>query len=108
VCLTDTQSRSAEQAMKVVGQKILSRFAQQHADVRIQVNAWLAEALEAGWSTPADIKRRYPSASFLADDQVVFNLKGNNYRLLVKINYGRSIVLIKRIGTHAEYDRWNL
>ena len=94
--------------MKVVGRDILSRFAQQHADVRTQVNAWLGEVLEAEWSTPADVKGRYPSASFLADNQVVFNLKGNNYRLLVKILYRRSTVLIKRIGTHAEYNRWNI
>jgi mRNA interferase HigB len=94
--------------MKVVGRGILSTFAQQHADVRTQVNAWLGEVLEAEWSSPTDVKSRYPSASFLADNQVVFNLKGNSYRLLVKILYRRSTVLIKRIGTHAEYNRWNI
>jgi mRNA interferase HigB len=94
--------------MKVVGRDKLSKFAQQHVDVRTQVNAWLGEVLEAEWATPTDVKSRYPSASFLADNQVVFNLKGNNYRLLVKILYRRSTVLIKRIGTHAEYNRWNI
>ena len=94
--------------MKVLGQTILTKYGQQHADVRTQLNAWLYEALEAQWSAPSDIKARYPSASFLSDNRVVFNIKGNNYRLLVQINYRRSTVLIKKIGTHAEYDRWDI
>ena len=92
--------------MKVLGKKVLEDFTQQHADVRSHVNAWLCEAEEVAWDSPHDIKARYASASFLADNRVVFNLKGNSYRLDVKVSYKNQVVLIKRIGTHAEYDNW--
>jgi mRNA interferase HigB len=92
--------------MKVVGVAILKEFAEDHADVRNQVDAWLSEAEEANWENPQDIKDRFQRASFIANDRVVFNLKGNSYRLDVKVNYKNMIVLIKRCGTHAEYDRW--
>jgi mRNA interferase HigB len=57
------------------------------------------------WKTPQDIKSDYPSASILGDNRVVFNIKGNHYRLVVKINYAFSLVWIRFIGTHAAYDR---
>ena len=56
---------------------------------------------------PGDIKKEYPSASFLADNRVVFNIKGNNYRLIVKLNYEYQILWIRFIGTPAEYDKIN-
>jgi mRNA interferase HigB len=59
------------------------------------------------WKTPQQIKIDYPSASFLADNRVVFNIKGNSYGLIVKINYDFGIVWIRFIGTHAEYDKIN-
>ena len=64
------------------------------------------EAKAAKWRTPADIKARYPAASCLANSRVVFNIKGNKYRLDTRIAYRTSVVIVKRIGTHAEYDRW--
>ncbi len=94
--------------MNVIGTKILSEFSGRHADVRGQLSAWLYEAEEANWKRSQDIKQRYASASFLADNIVVFNIKGNDYRLVVKIDYKNQIVLIKKIGTHAEYSRWKL
>lgn len=92
--------------MKVIGEKILDDFGKKHSEVRSQIMAWVYEAEEAEWQTPNDIKTRYPHASFLADNRVVFNLKGNKYRLDTKITYKNKIVLIKRIGTHAEYSKW--
>ena len=92
--------------MNVVGRLILTTYCGKHADLRSQVDAWLAEADEASWRTPNDIKKRYSSASFLANNRVVFNLKGNAYRLDTKIAYQQQIVLIKRIGTHPEYSKW--
>lgn len=92
--------------MKVVGVAIINDFAKDHADVRNQIGAWLSEAEEAHWENPQAIRYRFPSASFVGKDRVIFNLKGNNYRLDVKINYKNQIVLIKRCGTHAEYNRW--
>ena len=92
--------------MKVAGRNILERFTRAHADVRGQVDAWLCEVEEAEWETPSDIKARYSTASFLADRRVVFNLKGNKYRLDTKISFKNQIVLVIRIGTHTEYSNW--
>lgn len=92
--------------MKIVGKKRLIAFAQHHADIRSSIQAWLCEVEEAEWESPRDIRERFSSASFLSDNRVVFNLKGNRYRLDAKIAYGTRIVVVKRIGTHAEYDRW--
>lgn len=61
--------------------------------------------MQARWFGPIDIKRRYPSASFLAENVVIFNVRGNRYRLVVKVNYPAQLVLVKRFGTHAEYDK---
>jgi mRNA interferase HigB len=69
------------------------------------LKAWLAEAADAHWQAPADIKERYPRASILGDNRVVFDIGGNKYRLVVHVNYEIGFVLIKFIGTHAEYDR---
>ncbi len=92
--------------MKLVGIKALEDFSKKHADCRKQIDAWVAETQDAQWKTPQEIKARYARASILADDRVVFNLKGNDYRLDVKVNYKNQIVLIKRVGTHAEYEKW--
>lgn len=92
--------------MKVIGLSILYKFLENHTDCEQQIFAWIAEAKEAAWTTPNDIKARYVNASFLADSRVVFNIKGNKYRLDTKVYYQRQIVMIKRMGTHAEYDGW--
>lgn len=94
--------------MNVIGIKILSEFSTRHADVRGQLGAWLKEAEEADWKCSHDIKQKYASASFLADNIVVFNIKSNDYRLVAKIDYKNQSVLIKKIGTHSEYSRWKL
>jgi mRNA interferase HigB len=92
--------------MNVMGKKLLEEFKNNHNDVKTQINSWLCEAEEAKWTFPNDIKSRYSNASFLANNLVVFNLKGNDYRLVTKIYYEKQIVLIKKIGTHAEYSKW--
>ncbi len=92
--------------MKVMGLPILYRFCEDHADCAQQIAIWIDEVKETAWATPNDIKGRYVSASFLSDNRVVFNIKGNRYRLDTKIYYQRQIVMVKRIGTHAEYDGW--
>lgn len=92
--------------MKVLGQAILDDFCKNHADVASQIGAWIAEAKEAEWAMPSDIKARCVDASFLSDNRVIFNIKGKKYRLDTKIYYERQIIIVKRIGTHAEYNRW--
>jgi mRNA interferase HigB len=93
------------EGLRVIAKKALREFWEQHTDCQQQLSAWYLEACASTWKGPADIKRAYPSASFLADNRVVFNIKGNNYRLIVKINYGYGIVWIRFVGTHPEYDK---
>lgn len=93
--------------MKVIGRSVLDDFGRVHADVSSQINSWLCEVEDAQWQSPADLKRRYPHASILSKNRVIFNMKGNRYRLEVKVNYAAKIVLVKRMGTHAEYSKWN-
>lgn len=92
--------------MKVVGLGRLEDFKQKHGDSRSQLDAWVREATDAKWRSPHDVKARYVHASFLGDNRVVFNIKGNRYRLDTKINYAAQVVVVVRIGTHAEYDSW--
>jgi mRNA interferase HigB len=92
--------------MKIVGREELERYVRKHADVRGQIDAWLCEVEEAEWQTPSDIRRRYSHASFLAERRVIFNVKGNKYRLDTKISFKNQVVLIVRIGTHEEYSTW--
>jgi mRNA interferase HigB len=69
------------------------------------LSAWYADAQQAGWASPDTIQRRYRSASILRNGRVVFNIAGNKYRLVVRINYHYRVVYIRFVGTHAEYDR---
>ena len=92
--------------MKLIGILQLEDFKQRHSDVGSQVDSWIAEAKEAQWQTTYDVKKRYPTASIINDNQVIFNLRGNRYRLKVQIDYKNKIILIKNVGTHQEYMRW--
>jgi mRNA interferase HigB len=92
--------------MNVVGIRKLREFQMKHGDAKEQLAAWLSEVQDSEWRTPSDVKQRYRHASFLSENNVVFNVKGNKFRIHVQISYGNQVVLIKRIGTHAEYSRW--
>ncbi len=92
--------------MKIHGKRILDDFKRRHADARPHIDEWVCEVEEAKWQSPHDIKARYVTAKILADRRVVFKLKGNDYRLDAKISYKNQVVLVVRIGTHAEYDNW--
>jgi len=72
--------------------------------VKNALDAWFYEIGRAEWSSPADVTRSYGNASIVGDDRVVFNIKGNDYRLVVAIDYRHQVVFIKWLGTHAEYD----
>ena len=91
--------------MRVIAKRTLRDFWEKHADSEQQLKAWYNEAEQADWKSPNEIKKDYPSASILEDNRIVFNIKGNNYRLIVRINYKYSILWIRFIGTHAEYDK---
>ncbi len=93
--------------MRVVAKKALREFWERFPDAEDALKTWFAEAERARWSTPGEIKAQYRSASFLKDNRVVFNICGNKYRLIAKISYKNSIVLIRFVGTHREYDAVN-
>ena len=91
--------------MRVIARKTLRDFWEKHPDSEQQLKAWYQEAESAKWKGPYDIKREFPSASVLEDNRVVFNIKGNHYRLIVRINYSYGMLWIRFIGTHAQYDK---
>jgi len=91
--------------VRVFARKTLREFWNNHSDSEDTLKAWFSEAENSSWESPADIKKKYPYASFLPDNRVVFNIKGNAYRLVVKINYDYGHVFIRFVGTHAEYDK---
>ena len=91
--------------MRIIAKKILREFWEKHSDCEQQLKAWYKEANKAEWKNPNEIKLEYPSASILNDNRICFNIKGNNYRLIVRINYDYQIVWIRFIGTHKEYDK---
>ena len=93
--------------MKILDRERLDRFCRKHADARGWVENWLADVESAQWRTPRDIRERYSAASFLPDGVVIFNLKGNAYRLEVSVAYRTGVVAIEWVGTHAEYDERN-
>jgi mRNA interferase HigB len=91
--------------MRILGLLLLDDFKKAHADSRGPLEAWRREVEEATWLTSQDIKQRYRSADFLADNRVIFNIKGNSYRLVVKVRYQNGMVVVEWVGTHAEYNR---
>lgn len=93
--------------MRVISKRTLQEFWNNHHDAMSPLSGWYAEAMKASWLSPQDIKSQYKTASFLRDNRVVFNIGGNKYRLIVKINYPYNTVYIRFIGTHAEYDKIN-
>ncbi|HEJ9542877.1 type II toxin-antitoxin system HigB family toxin [Providencia rettgeri] len=94
--------------MRVLGKKDIATFIKKHNQSKGCLEAWLNEVERATWRDTHDIKNRYSTASFLEDNRVVFNIKGNDYRLVVQVIYINGIVKIERIGTHAEYSKWRL
>lgn len=93
--------------MRVISKQTLRQFWEgppARPDLRRAAEAWHREARRASWQLPQEIKRQYASASVLKGGRVVFNLCGNRYRLVVRINFAQQIVFIRFIGTHADYD----
>lgn len=93
--------------MQLVNIQVLEDLKANHADARGALDAWRTEVEKATWATTQDIKDRYATASFLNGNRVIFNIKGNSYRLVVKVRFQNGIVMIEWGGTHAEYDKKN-
>jgi mRNA interferase HigB len=91
--------------VRIIARSRLREFRAQETSSEQPLKAWFAETRKARWATPADVKKRYTSASVLPGGRVVFNIGGNAFRLVVRINYRVSIVYIRFIGKHSEYDK---
>lgn len=92
--------------MKIFGAGILHDFKLKHADCSGAIDSWVREVQNEKWNSFHDVKKRYASASNLGNKIIIFNIKGNRYRLKIKVNYQQGIVLVQAIGTHAEYSKW--
>jgi mRNA interferase HigB len=97
--------------MIVVGVNVVERYLVDHAGhkgikaARSQYGTWLGIATRATWRNPEDVKASYPKASILKAGRVVFNIKGNDYRLVAAVQYRAGVLAIRFFGSHAEYDR---
>lgn len=91
--------------MRIIAISTLRRFWERHPDAEQQLKAWVDEVLAAQWKTPVDVKATFGHASILQNRRVVFNIKGNDYRLVVSVAYLFGSVYVKFVGTHKEYDR---
>jgi mRNA interferase HigB len=96
--------------MRVIARSTLSKFVETLAGrkdavaIRTALEAWFHETELAAWKNSQDIKRAYATASIVGAERVVFNIKGNSYRLIVSIDYPRQTVFIKWLGSHKDYD----
>lgn len=97
--------------MRIIARRTLREFVDSlagHKDqpaVKAALDAWFDEVSKASWTSSADVKRRYATASIVSAERIVFNIKGNDYRLVVAVDFEKGIVWIKWIGTHRAYDR---
>ncbi len=94
--------------MQLLAKEKLRDFKNAHLDARPQIEAWEQEVIKAQWQTPHDLKAKYPKASLPGGQQVIFDIGGNRYRLWAQVSYKNKIVLVKAIGTHKEYEKWDI
>ncbi|MFM2386656.1 MAG: hypothetical protein RL660_1413 [Bacteroidota bacterium] len=93
--------------MRIISRKTLREFWEEYDDCEQQLKSWFKEVNAAEWKNINELKESFPSASIIADNRIVFNIKGNHYRLIVKINFDFQIVWIRFVGTHKQYDNIN-
>lgn len=94
--------------MRIIAFSTLRTFWEKHPDAEMPLRVWYAEACRADWRTPADIKAAYRNASFTANNRGVFNIKGNDYRLVVAVHYDRGQMFVRFVGNHRQYDKINV
>jgi len=90
--------------MRIIAKSTLRDFWTEHPDAEGALLAWYREVEKEDWDTPAKVKEKYGSARIIGGSRVVFNIKGNTYRLVVRVNYPYRVVYIRFVGTHSEYD----
>ena len=93
--------------MRIISKKALREFWERHPESEQPLLAWYREVEQANWTTPAQVGDRYPKASIVGADRVIFRIRHNDYRIVVRIFYPGRTVYIRFVGTHREYDRIN-
>ena len=91
--------------MRVIAKRTLRQFWEKHSQAEQPLRSWHAIAAKADWSSPSDVKASYRTASIVGNHRAVFDIGGNKYRLVVRIDYEHRIVFVRFVGTHGEYDR---
>ena len=94
--------------MKLIGKQLLRDFGEKYADARSKLESWEAEVENAEWKTPHDVRNRFSRVSLPGNQQAIFDICGDRYRLWVLITYKTGVVLVNKIGTHKEYDKWKI
>ena len=94
--------------MRIISRKTLITFWEKYSDSEQSLRAWFDEAQNASWNSANELKQQYKNASIITKKRVVFNIKGNHYRLVVDIEYKLGIIFIVWIGSHSEYDKLNI
>jgi len=92
---------------RIIAKKTLREYWEKHSDCEQYLKTWYETVKFSNWKSPNEVKKTFANASILSDNRVVFNIKGNSYRLIVKFNYKRQWAFIRFVGTHAEYDKIN-
>ncbi len=91
--------------MRILAKKILREFWEQHPSTEEQLKSWYQETSKFNWTNPNYVKDEFPNARLIPNNRVIFNIKGNQYRLIVRVNYKYQMVYVRFIGTHEEYDK---
>jgi mRNA interferase HigB len=91
--------------MRIFSLRTVRDFWNKHPDAEIPLRTWYKDTLKSKWNNPMDVKQYRRDVSIIANNRVVFNIKGNNYRLIVEIEYSSEVVFVQFVGTHKEYDR---
>lgn len=94
--------------MRIISRNTLIQYWDKYPDIEQQLKSWFDEVRISSWMSPNELKRQYRNASIISDKRVVFNIKGNFYRLVVDVEYRLGIVFIVWLGTHKEYDNINV
>jgi len=90
--------------VQIIAKRTIRRFWERHPHAETPLRVWFSQVNRAAWAGPADIKAAFGSADFVGDNRVIFDIGGNKYRLVAHVSYGFSRVLVKFVGSHAEYD----
>ncbi|MBN7811576.1 type II toxin-antitoxin system HigB family toxin [Algoriphagus sp. H41] len=90
---------------RIIAKSTLRQFWERHPDSEQYLKTWYETAMNSYWKSPRDVKKSYANASILKDGRIVFNIRGNSYRLIVKFNFEHQVAFIRFIGTHSEYNQ---